>query len=105
MEWFFFSSGVQVNNIPNSTCGYLSFPRRRHFGKCHAMVPGSITNATASINQAIGSFGNNSTDSQPWGRLAQILYYNRHLTNDEIICCFTSNLFSIIAVEWKCIIG
>jgi hypothetical protein len=90
----FFSSGVQVNNITNAFTKFnmwvFKFSQTSPFWQVSCNGPtvlGSITDATASVNQAIGAFGNNSADSppsQPWGRLAQILYYNRHLTDSEI---------------------
>ncbi len=90
----FLSSGVQVNNITNAFTKFnmwvFKFSQTSPFWQVSVNGPtvlGSITNSTASVNQAIGAFGNNSADSppsQPWGRLAQILYYNRHLTNEEI---------------------
>jgi hypothetical protein len=51
----------------------------------------TITNAYATFNNGFNIIGAYQGGSQYWGKIAIFMYYNRHLTNDEIIRNFNAH--------------
>jgi len=95
----FIDSTFLVSNIPNHTtifnmlCWKLSTSSPYYqFQYNNSSVVGSMTSASSTFDDgfsSIGAYHNNSalmnSFSQYWGKIAIFLYYNRHLSQAEIL--------------------
>lgn len=95
----FYSIGLDVSTVANAFTKFNMWVFRWSSTSPYLRVSingtttsASSTNTNTSLTQAIGYIGNNAAGgAQFWGKIAQILYYNRQLSDSEVTQ--TYNLF------------
>lgn len=94
----FYASSLNVSTIANLSTKFNMWVFRLaqtspylRVSVNNTTVLASMTDANTSFTQAIGYIGANGAGASPsqfWGKIAQVLYYNRTLTDDEITQTF-----------------